>query len=129
MRILLERNEVPDLKRLGNVKHKKNIRPLFKTNYLRTYKYFLKHSKVILSDKILFLAIISVANGFETVIVVALLVLSSPSFIEDIDRKVFLKIKYVWLVSCYRLICLSIKLFCSGETNIKVYIFLYLLLT
>ena len=129
MRILLERNEVPDLKRLGNVKHKKNIRPLFKTNYLRTYKYFLKHSKVILSDKILFLAIISVANGFETVIVVALLVLSSPSFIEDIDRKVFLKIKYVWLVSCYRLICLSIKLFCSGETYIKVYIFLYLLLT
>ena len=129
MRILLEINEVPDLKRLGNVKHKKNIRPLFKTNYLRTYKYFLKHSKVILSDKILFLAIISVANGFETVIVVALLVLSSPSFIEDIDRKVFLKIKYVWLVSCYRLICLSIKLFCSGETYIKVYIFLYLLLT
>ena len=129
MRILLERNEVPDLKRLGNVKHKKNIRPLFKTNYLRTYKYFLKHSKVILSDKILFLAIISVANGFETVIVVALLVLSSPSFIEDIDRKVFLKIKYVWLVSCYRLICMSIKLFCSGETYIKVYIFLYLLLT
>lgn len=128
MRILLERNEVPDLKRLGNVKHK-NIRPLFKTNYLRTYKYFLKHSKVILSDKILFLAIISVANGFETVIVVALLVLSSPSFFEDIDRKVFLKIKYVWLVSCYRLICMSIKLFCSGETYIKVYIFLYLLLT
>ena len=128
MRILLERNEVPDLKRLGNVKHK-NIRPLFKTNYLRTYKYFLKHSKVILSDKILFLAIISVANGFETVIVVALLVLSSPSFTEYIDRKVFLKIKYVWLVSCYRLICMSIKLFCSGETYIKVYIFLYLLLT
>lgn len=120
---------MPDLKRLGNVKHKKNIRPLFKKNYLRTYKYFLKHSKVILSDKILFLAIISVANGFETVIVVALLVLSSPSFTEDIDRKVFLKIKYVWLVSCYRLICMSIKLFCSGETYIKVYIFLYLLLT
>lgn len=89
---------MPNLKRLGNVKHKKNIRPLFKTNYLRTYKYFLKHSKVILSDKILFLAIISVANGFETVIVVALLVLSSPSFTEDIDRKVFLKIKYVWLL-------------------------------
>ena len=129
MRILLERNEVPDLKRLGNVKHKKNIRPLFKTNYLRTYKYFLKHSKVILSDKILFLAIISVANCFETVIVVALLVLSSSSFTEDIDRKVFLKIKYVWLVSCYRLICMSIKLFGSGETYIKVYIFLYLLLT
>ena len=129
MRILLEINEVSDLKRLGNVKHKKNIRPLFKTNYLRTYKYFLKHSKVILSDKILFLAIISVANGFETVIVVALLVLSSPSFTEDIDRKVFLKIKYVWLVSCYRLIWMSIKLFCSGETYIKVYIFLYLLLT
>lgn len=119
---------MPDLKRLGNVKHKKNIRPLFKTNYLRTYKYFLRHSKVILSDKILFLAIISVANGFETVIVVALLVLSSPSFTEDIDRKVFLKIKYVWLVS-YHLICMSIKLFCSGETYIKVYIFLYLLLT
>lgn len=96
---------------------------------MRTYKYFLKHSKVILSDKILFLAIISVANGFETVIVVALLVLSSPSFTEDIDRKVFLKIKYVWLVSCYRLIWMSIKLFCSGETYIKVYIFLYLLLT
>ena len=128
MRILLERNEVPDLKRLGNVKHKKNIRPLFTTNYLRTYKYFLKHSKVILSDEILFLAIISVANGFETVIVVALLVLS-PSFTDDIDRKVFLKIKYVWLVSCYRLICMSIKLFCSDETYIKEYIFLYLLLT
>lgn len=87
-----------NLKCLGNVKYKKNICLLFKINYLRIYKYFLKYSKVILSDKILFLVIISVVNGFEIVIVVVLLVFFLLSFIEDIDCKVFFKIKYVWFV-------------------------------
>lgn len=87
-----------NLKCLGNVKYKKNICLLFKINYLRIYKYFLKYSKVILSDKILFLVIISVVNGFEIVIVVVLLVFFLLSFIEDIDCKVFFMIKYVWFV-------------------------------
>lgn len=100
-----------NLKCLGNVKYKKNICLLFKINYLRIYKYFLKYSKVILSDKILFLVIISVVYGFEIVIVVVLLVFFLLSFIEILIVKCFLRLSMFGLLLLFDLYVNKIVLF------------------